>query len=562
MKRAISLILALVLVLALTPCALADSPAYGSSVWLQDTNLQNGVVMSDNVFWSDAYGKPRHEYYITYSPGGSVPERPPAVPETPAPEPEPAASEPLDDFDLYVPEWLQRGASIVSYSAASGIQPVVYFGSSVCNLTTTEAAARYYADNGYRVLGAVNGDFFDMSVGYPLGIMVSGGQLLSGSSEYYAAGFRKDGSVVMGAPKLTITAKAENGSSTVIWGLNKPRVDKGGVALITYNYRTDHKTMTTSAGVNVLAHVVSGRMSIGEQMVVQVEQVLEESKSYTLTENQVLLTAAANGYADATGFLRSLMPGQTVTVSVSSPDSRWNDVTEAIGALYLLVEDGVAKTGFEVSAAPRTALGVKENGDLLIYTIDGRQNTVSMGASLGVLAKRMQELGCVTALCLDGGGSTTFVATTPDKYASRTINSPSDKSLRKVTNHLVLIGPGGMTGQPGAVNLSAAAPAVLAGHTVKLTANLADTHYYPMEGGDILYTASGGTVSGNVFTAPETGGLVTVTAYSPNPDVAADHVDIQVLDAPQYVSVQRNGSTVSSLSLQPNETVQLTMAGS
>ena len=69
----------------------------------------------------------------------------------------------------------------------------------------------------------------------------------------------------------------------------------------------------------------------------QVEQVLEESAAYTLEENQVLLSAAANGYADALAFLRSLTPGQTVTVSFTTPDPSWNDVTEAIGALYLLV---------------------------------------------------------------------------------------------------------------------------------------------------------------------------------------------------------------------------------
>ena len=37
-----------------------------------------------------------------------------------------------------------------------------------------------------------------------------------------------------------------------------------------------------------------------------------------------------------------------------------------IGAYYLLVENGVAKDDFEVSAAPRTAVGVKANGELVL----------------------------------------------------------------------------------------------------------------------------------------------------------------------------------------------------
>ena len=58
----------------------------------------------------------------------------------------------------------------------------------------------------------------------------------------------------------------------------------------------------------MLARITGGRASIGEQLTVQVEQVLEESAAYTLEENQVLLSAAANGYADALAFLRSLTP--------------------------------------------------------------------------------------------------------------------------------------------------------------------------------------------------------------------------------------------------------------
>ena len=350
MKRAISLLLALTLFLLLATAALASSPAYGSEVWLQETKLQDGVVLSDNIFWSGSYDKPRHEYYITYSPGGAAFE-PETVPEPDAPAP-----------DGDIPGWLLNGrneyaASAVSYSAGSGVRPVAAFGSSVCDRLTAAAAAQYYEGLGYRVVGAINGDFYDVSTGFPLGLLVSDGQLLSGASDYYAVGFRQDGSVVMGEPKLSITAQSDAGMSINIWSINKPRVEKGGVTLLTHYFRNDHRTGTATAGVNVLARITGGRASIGEQLTVQVEQVLEESAAYTLEENQVLLSAAANGYADALAFLRSLTPGQTVTVSFTTPDPSWNDVTEAIGALYLLVSGGVVQSGFEVSAAPRTAVG-------------------------------------------------------------------------------------------------------------------------------------------------------------------------------------------------------------
>ena len=65
--------------------------------------------------------------------------------------------------------------------------------------STVSDAARKYESMGYRVVGGINGDFYDTATGYPLGILISDGEILSGSSEYYAVGFYPDGSAV-GAP--------------------------------------------------------------------------------------------------------------------------------------------------------------------------------------------------------------------------------------------------------------------------------------------------------------------------------------------------------------------------
>ena len=94
MKRALSLVLSLILVLALLPAstALADSQAYGQEVWLRSAAIGDGVVYSENIFWSGGYDKPRHEYYFTYSPAGGLSNLP-AAPFTP-PSPEDAGGDP------------------------------------------------------------------------------------------------------------------------------------------------------------------------------------------------------------------------------------------------------------------------------------------------------------------------------------------------------------------------------------------------------------------------------------------------------------------------------------
>lgn len=75
----------------------------------------------------------------------------------------------------------------------------------------------------------------------------------------------------------------------------------------------------------------------------------------------------------------------------------------ALGALYSLVENGAVVSGLQAGSAPRTAVGQKADGSLVFYTIDGRRSGHSIGATMTQVAQRLIELGCVTALCLDGG---------------------------------------------------------------------------------------------------------------------------------------------------------------
>ena len=65
------------------------------------------------------------------------------------------------------------------------------YGVSVCDRLTAASAAQTYESMGYRVVGSINGDFYDTVTGYPLGVLISEGEILSGSSNYYAVGFRR-----------------------------------------------------------------------------------------------------------------------------------------------------------------------------------------------------------------------------------------------------------------------------------------------------------------------------------------------------------------------------------
>jgi len=104
------------------------------------------------------------------------------------------------------------------------------------------------------------------------------------------------------------------------------------------------------------------------------------------------------------------------------------------------VED-LDTTAFNRLRHPRSAVGIKADGKVILLTVDGRQENAA-GMSLFELTKVMKWLGCTSAINLDGGGSTTlWVANAPENGV---VNYPSDnkkwdhEGTRKVANVILL----------------------------------------------------------------------------------------------------------------------------
>jgi len=89
--------------------------------------------------------------------------------------------------------------------------------------------------------------------------------------------------------------------------------------------------------------------------------------------------------------------------------------------------------GFYASRHPRTAIGVRADGRLVLAVVDGRQPGLSLGMSIDELAGLMTERGCLEALNLDGGGSTTMVV------KGKVVNSPSDPAGERPVSDALLI---------------------------------------------------------------------------------------------------------------------------
>ena len=130
--------------------------------------------------------------------------------------------------------------------------------------------------------------------------------------------------------------------------------------------------------------------------------------------------------------------GTAMTVRLDVPELPGGTL-EAIGGGPALVRNGriVRQSGQGFSTQtyaqrhPRTTVGQLANGRLLFVVADGRSGR-SYGVTTRALAQVMLDRGAVTAMALDGGGSSTLA------FDGRVLNTPSDGAPRAVADGLFL----------------------------------------------------------------------------------------------------------------------------
>lgn len=74
----------------------------------------------------------------------------------------------------------------------------------------------------------------------------------------------------------------------------------------------------------------------------------------------------------------------------------------------VLIQDGVKRTGLGGGVNPRTCIGQRSDGAVLLAVIEGRHPD-SLGATYDDLANMMEEYGAVNAANLDGGSSSAMI---------------------------------------------------------------------------------------------------------------------------------------------------------
>ena len=176
------------------------------------------------------------------------------------------------------------------------------------------------------------------------------------------------------------------------------------------------------------------------------------------------------------------------------------NVLEAVASFGDIFVDGHARSDLDNSTrASRTAIGIKADGTVVMFMVDGRQAPYSVGMTMAEVAASMEDLGCVQAINLDGGGSSTFATQREGEPESSTAGltlrcRPSDGYERKVSNTIMVLSAAKPTGQFDHAVVTPNNEVYTPGSTVQFTATGIDA-----AGGkaDIPAGASWAVLSGN-----------------------------------------------------------------
>ena len=172
----------------------------------------------------------------------------------------------------------------------------------------------------------------------------------------------------------------------------------------------------------------------------------------------------------------AILKDGTAMIGSSSDYAAYKDqIQEAVGGSVYLVKDGksvvTSAADYYNSRHSRTCVGITAEGKVVMMVLDGRQEPFSAGGSAEELAQIMLDAGCVTAINLDGGGSTTFVAKQEGSDTLTVVNRPSDGYERSVSSSLMVVSTAPVSTEFDHALITSAYDYLTSGATVRLVAS-------------------------------------------------------------------------------------------
>ena len=340
----------------------------------------------------------------------------------------------------------QRLRTLTFNPAASNLMPLVYSQYSGYGATTLNSANNAESKYGYDVKAGVNASFFSMATGCNIygGVVISDGKVTQGcnsNGQTYELVFNSDGTSALVSSRVTYNVISP-------WNIPLENVnmypETTGTGLYYFDTSCGTKSDIKAAGVEIVFNKTGNtELTVGGTLVGTVCEVRSNvSTGGTIGQNQFTLYAAnSSPYAAS---LRSLAVGSTLKIrcdeSVAASKTVMENCSSAVVTYgYIIVQNGQNVTdsdglgySFNSARAQRTAVGIKSDGTLVILTCEGRTSSIA-GLTVYQLADALISMGCVTAINLDGGGSTQMVTESGGTL------SYVQSSTRRVSNSLLVI---------------------------------------------------------------------------------------------------------------------------
>ena len=276
---------------------------------------------------------------------------------------------------------------------------------------------------------------------------------------------------------------------------------------------------------------------------------------YNMTTGQPMGITYIDGVSFGTpsydNFFAILKDGKTAVIDYAKNLGNYVDenggstIWQAAAGSQWLVRDGKDVTAgasgdYNTQRHSRTCVGVTAEGKVVLMVLDGRQEPFSCGGSMHELAQIMLEAGCVAAVNLDGGGSTTYASRPEGSDKVEVINRPSDGSERSISSGLIIASTAVPSNTFDRVTMNAEDEYVTAGTSTKVTvAGVSPSGSSAEIPADIAYTVVNGTYENGVLTATAVGDVVLTATYN-GKEVGSVTIHAVVPEALSFV-----GSTIT-----------------
>ena len=224
-------------------------------------------------------------------------------------------------------------------------------------------------------------------------------------------------------------------------------------------------------------------------------------------------------------FFAILKDGKTAVIDYAKNIGNYVDengnstIWQAAAGSQWLVRDGKDVTAgvsgsYNTDRHSRTCVGITAEGKVVMMVLDGRQEPFSCGGSMHELAQIMLEAGCVAAINLDGGGSTTFASRPEGSDEVKVINRPSDGSERSISSGLIIASTAVPSNSFDHVTMGAEEEYITPGTSVNVTvAGVSPAGTSAAIPDDISYVTTNGTFENGVLTATAAGDVIVTAMY-------------------------------------------------